>query len=95
MRFYTPRNIHAGAVALDVRHLTRFGFFHDVSFQLHEGEILGVIGLCGAGRSELARSLCGLDPVHYGEVMLFDEELPPEKLSGCSTEGAGVSDRGS
>ncbi len=51
-----------GAVRLKVSHYSRRGFFHDVSFALREGEILGVSGLAGAGRSELARALCGIDP---------------------------------
>lgn len=75
--FYDQREAQMGAAALAVSHLTRYGFFHDVSFQLREGEILGVVGLCGAGRTELARSLCGLDPIHHGEVRLFGEALPP------------------
>ena len=75
--FYDQRKATMGATALAVSHLTRYGFFHDVSFQLREGEILGVVGLCGAGRTELARSLCGLDPIDYGRVRLFDEALPP------------------
>ncbi len=73
--FYAKRAATVGKAALTVSRLTRLGFFHDISFQLHEGEILGVVGLCGAGRTELARSLCGLDPVHRGEVRLFNEAL--------------------
>lgn len=75
--FYEHREAKVGATALAVNHLTRYGFIHDVSFQLREGEILGVVGLCGAGRTEMARSLCGLDPADHGEVRLFGEVLPP------------------
>lgn len=85
--FYTQRTATIGNVALTVNRLTRYGFFHDVSFQLHEGEILGVVGLCGAGRTELARSLCGLDPVHHGEVRLFDEVLEPGKYPDAVQKG--------
>lgn len=85
--FYTQRTATIGNVALTINRLTRYGFFHDVSFQLHEGEILGVVGLCGAGRTELARSLCGLDPVHHGEVHLFDEVLEPGKYPDAVQKG--------
>ncbi len=58
---------HPGAVALQVRNL-RNAQVHDVSFDLHAGEILGFAGLVGAGRTELARALFGLDPLHAGEI---------------------------
>src|SRR5579885_1937739 len=50
-----------GEVVLEVRHLTRPGVFSDVSFQLRRGEILGFAGLVGAGRTEVARVLFGID----------------------------------
>lgn len=74
--FYHLREAKIGPVALEAEHLTRLGFFHDVSFQLHQGEILGLAGLSGAGRTELARSLCGLDPLDGGCVTLMDGPLP-------------------
>ena len=61
---------------LAVENLTRHGFVHDISFELRAGEILGVAGLAGAGRSEMARTLCGLDPAHDGRVVLSGSELP-------------------
>lgn len=67
---YLRKESFVGDPVLNVEHLTREGFFHDVSFNLRAGEILGLAGLSGAGRTELARSLCGLDPVHYGSARL-------------------------
>ena len=64
------REAPVGDPVLHVEHLTRAGFFHDVSFTLRAGEILGLAGLSGAGRTELARSLCGLDFVHHGGTRL-------------------------
>jgi ABC-type sugar transport system ATPase subunit len=46
------------------------GRFRDVSFQLHRGEILGLAGLVGAGRTEIARAIFGIDPRTAGTVML-------------------------
>ncbi|MCX7013762.1 MAG: sugar ABC transporter ATP-binding protein [Candidatus Sumerlaeota bacterium] len=74
--FYHQRQSTPGDTMLKVEHLTRYGFVHDVSFNLRRGEILGVAGLAGSGRSELARSLCGLDPAHGGRVTLDGEFLP-------------------
>jgi ABC-type sugar transport system ATPase subunit len=74
-------------VALRVNRLTRLGYFHDVSFEVRSGEILGIVGLSGAGRTELARSLCGLDPVHHGDAAVEDEPLEPGDYSGAVAKG--------
>ena len=59
-----------GAPLLEVRGLTRSGVFSDVSFELRRGEILGFAGLVGAGRSEVARGIFGVDKLDYGEVRI-------------------------
>ncbi|MBE3071135.1 MAG: sugar ABC transporter ATP-binding protein, partial [Planctomycetes bacterium] len=58
-----------GEVALEVRNLRGPGI-HGVSFELRYGEILGLAGLVGAGRTELARALFGIDPATGGEIRL-------------------------
>jgi len=63
-----PRDAVQGAEVLRVEHLTVPGHFHDVSFTLHAGEVIGLAGLMGAGRSELACALFGLDVVTAGEI---------------------------
>ncbi len=85
--FYHKRTSDVGEVVLKVENLTRYGFFHDVSFELRRGEILGVMGLSGAGRSELARSLCGLDPCHGGRAELDGAELPRGDFPAVSRMG--------
>jgi rhamnose transport system ATP-binding protein len=59
-----------GDVALEVRGLTRRGVFSDVSFQVRRGEIVGLAGLVGAGRTEIARVLFGIDRADAGEVLV-------------------------
>lgn len=59
-----------GEIALAVRNLTRTGAFSDVSFELRRGEILGFAGLVGAGRTEVARVLFGIDRADEGEIRL-------------------------
>jgi ribose transport system ATP-binding protein len=61
--------------ALQVSSLTQPGIVRDISFNLAEGEVLGISGLMGAGRSELARILFGLDPCASGEIHLEDQRL--------------------
>ena len=75
---YAERQRCPGEVRLRIRQASRYGFFHDVSLELHAGEILGVGGLSGAGRSELARSICGIDPLDFGEVCLDGRDVTPE-----------------
>ncbi|MBM7341947.1 sugar ABC transporter ATP-binding protein [Pantoea coffeiphila] len=59
-----------GEDVLTVRNLTRKGVFHDVSFNVRRGEILGVAGLVGAGRSEVMESLFGMTSIDSGEILI-------------------------
>jgi rhamnose transport system ATP-binding protein len=60
-----------GETALEVRNLAaRRGDLHDVSFSVRSGEILGLAGLVGSGRTELAETLFGLTPLERGEILL-------------------------
>ena len=56
-------------ILLESRHLTSHGVFEDVSFKLRRGEVLGISGLVGAGRTEVARALIGVDKVDSGEII--------------------------
>jgi rhamnose transport system ATP-binding protein len=67
--------VEIGEVVLEVRHLTQPGVFADVSFQLHRGEILGFAGLVGAGRTEVARVLFGIDRAESGEIWLKGKKV--------------------
>ena len=57
-------------VLLEAQGVSQPGVVRDVSLQLHRGEVLGIAGLMGAGRTELARILFGLDPCARGRVLL-------------------------
>ncbi|MEM7443774.1 MAG: sugar ABC transporter ATP-binding protein [Pseudomonadota bacterium] len=59
-----------GAPVLEVRGLTRDGAFADIDFTLHRGEVLGIAGMLGAGRTELMRAIFGADPLDKGEIIL-------------------------
>ena len=65
----------AGAVLLEVQGLTRNGHFADASFSLGKGEILGLAGRPGSGRSQLLRSIFGMDPLDAGTVTLQGRTL--------------------
>lgn len=67
--------IPVGEVALKVDNLSSRGKFEDVSFELRKGEILGMAGLVGAGRTEVVQAIFGLDSEASGTVTLGSEKL--------------------
>ena len=52
--------VKIGDEMLRIEHLSRTGYFKDVSFNVHAGEIVGLTGLVGAGRTEVVESVCGI-----------------------------------
>jgi rhamnose transport system ATP-binding protein len=71
-----PRSAsNIGNVLLDVKGLTRIGAFRDVTFSVRAGEIVGLSGLVGAGRTEIARVLFGIDRADAGEVLLAGKRV--------------------
>lgn len=59
-----------GNTALEVKDLTRAGVLRNVSFKVRRGEVLGLAGLVGAGRTEVARAIFGADPIDKGEILI-------------------------
>lgn len=85
--FYKHEDHSTDQTRLEVRHLYRNGFFHDVSFTARKGEVLGICGLSGAGRSELAKSLVALDGRDSGEVLLDGKPFRPRTMGQSIKEG--------
>ncbi len=67
-QMYPPRRSNPGPMALEVRSLNESGIVRDIDLNLRHGEILGLFGLMGSGRTELARILFGLDGFQAGTV---------------------------
>ncbi|HSL77565.1 MAG TPA: ATP-binding cassette domain-containing protein, partial [Candidatus Limnocylindrales bacterium] len=65
----------ASEVALQVSGLTRSGVFEDIRFDVRAGEILGIAGLAGSGRTEVLRAIHGADPIDAGTIRLFGKEV--------------------
>jgi simple sugar transport system ATP-binding protein len=73
---FPPRNGQArGALILEARQLTRQGQLDEISLQVYQGEILGITGLVGAGKSELLRALFGADKLDAGQILLEGEAV--------------------
>jgi rhamnose transport system ATP-binding protein len=84
---FTRSQSSPGEVALEVRSLTRDGEFEDVSFTLRRGEILGLAGLVGAGRTELAQSVFGIRPAESGEILVGGQEVRVRSPKGAMEKG--------
>lgn len=67
---FPKQEVEIGEVVLKVEDLTRPGVFENVSFELHRGEILGMAGLVGAGRTEVARAVFGVEPAASGTIQI-------------------------
>ncbi len=65
---FPKKEVQQGEVILRVKNLSRVGAFKDVSFELHKGEILGLAGLIGAGRTEVSQALFGVAPADGGTI---------------------------
>jgi len=73
--FAKREHLEPGDEALRVEGISRAGVLHDISLTVRKGEVLGLAGLVGAGRSELARVIIGADPMTTGRVLLDGKEV--------------------
>ena len=73
--------------ALEARNICQGGFLKCISFQLRKGEILGVSGLVGAGRTELARVLFGADRINSGEIIIHGNQVKIKKPQDAIKQG--------
>ena len=78
-----------GEVVLEVKNMCQPGVFDHVSFNLRKGEILGVAGLMGAGRTEIMRALFGIDGCQQGEIYLHGEKVTIKKPEDAIKAGIG------
>ena len=72
---YPKQEAQIGETILEVKNLTRKGEFQNISFSLHKGEILGLAGLMGAGRTEVAEAIMGMRKLDSGEIYLKGEKI--------------------
>ncbi len=72
---YERESLPPGQELLRVHNVSRKGVLHDISFSIRSGEIVGMAGLIGAGRTELCRAIFGLDPIDQGQVWVGDRAV--------------------
>ena len=84
------RRATVGEPVLEVESFSRTGVFEDISFTLHAGEILGVSGLRGAGRTELARAIVGADPHDRGTIRVSGAAVEIRSPADAARIGIGL-----
>ncbi len=84
---YPKPEVEIGKEMLRVEHLSRVGYFKDVSFSVRAGEILGMTGLVGAGRTEVVEAVCGITHAEEGKVYLEGEEIHIRKPADAMEKG--------
>ncbi len=67
---YSIEHFPGGEVALEVKHMNREGVFQDVNMTVRKGEVIGIFGLVGSGRTEIVRAIFGADPIDSGEIFI-------------------------
>ncbi|MFA5447882.1 MAG: sugar ABC transporter ATP-binding protein, partial [Sphaerochaeta sp.] len=77
-QLYPDHTPTKGKELLKVENLAQLGAFRGISFSLHEGEILGFFGLVGAGRTEVVRTIFGIDQASEGSIYLEGEHFKPK-----------------
>lgn len=74
-----PRNfLQRGEVVLELKNIVLEGVLHDINLKLCKGEIVGIAGLVGSGRTELAQVIFGVDQPSSGEIRVFDQRVKIE-----------------
>ena len=78
-KLFERSKVEPGPVVLEVRNLNRTGICKNVNFYVRSGEVLGVCGLMGAGRSEIMRAVFGIDKKTEGQIFLEGKEVKIRK----------------
>ena len=88
-QMFAQRKAKIGDEILSVHGLTRDGVLDNINFSLREGEIVGVYGLIGSGRTELALSLFGVYPIESGEIFINNKKVKIESPRDAIKKGMG------
>lgn len=87
---YPEKNVPGTDVALEVKALATHALLQDINLTLHKGEIVGLAGLVGAGRTEIARCLFGIDKIAGGEVLKNGVPIQINNPSQAMSHGIGL-----
>lgn len=87
---YDITHAQIGETALEVKNLSKSGVFENISFKVHKGEILGMFGLVGSGRTEVVRTIFGAERYDSGSVVVNGKEVTITKPTDAIRSGIGL-----
>ncbi|MDU7030557.1 sugar ABC transporter ATP-binding protein [Robinsoniella peoriensis] len=87
---YPKEKVKIGEMALEVTNLCRKGVLKNVSINVRKGEIIGIAGLVGAGRTETARAILGIDKIDSGKIVLYGKEIVNRSFRDAIRKGMGL-----
>ena len=90
LTMFPRKAVSIGDVIMEVQGISRSGVVEDISFQLRKGEILGIAGMVGAGRTEMARSLFGIDKKDSGRIYVGGQEVQIKSPRDAVKAGLGL-----
>lgn len=88
--YHRAENAVTDEVVLQVQNFSKQGQFYDVSFDLKRGEILGISGLIGAGRTEVMRAIFGADKIDSGEMNVYGKKVKTGSVTNSIKLGIGL-----
>lgn len=89
LEVFPERKTKIGKKAFEVVGLTRKGLINDINFEVKTGEILGLYGLVGAGRTETMRAIFGIDKLEKGEIYIGEEKVTIRSPADAINKGLG------
>lgn len=89
-KLYERQAAEFGEVAFEVQNLEREGVFSDISFSVRKGEVFGLCGLMGAGRSEILRAIFGIDKLTSGKILIDGKEVTIRQPKDAVNCGIGM-----
>ncbi|MGA8941579.1 MAG: sugar ABC transporter ATP-binding protein [Thermoactinomyces sp.] len=87
--WFPERRAKPGGIVLEVRNFTRSDVFENITFSVRSGEILGIAGLMGSGRTEIMRAIFGIDDYDQGEIFIEGKKVHIRRPSDAVNEGIG------
>ena len=87
---YPKEKAEIGEVVLKVENLNRKNVLHDISFEAYRGEVLGIAGLVGSGRTELARAILGIDKIDSGNIIVNGKPMQFRKFKHAIKRSLGL-----